>query len=93
MQPQEQQVLNQPDPKTAMAMRMKQLDAQTRTQMGQMKAQTEQQKNMLEFKAKTGETGERSARELLKLLAQDRIAQWNAMNDANQGTTPPDSGT
>lgn len=92
MQPQEQQMLNQPDPKTAMAMQMKQMDAQTRMQIAQGKQQTEQQKNVLEFKARQGETGERSAREILKMLAQDRIAQWGAMNDANQGTETADSG-
>lgn len=92
MLPQEQQAMNQPDPKTAMAMQMKQLDAQTRTNMGQMKAQTEQQKNVLEFKAKTGETAEKSARELLKLLQQDKVAQWKTLNDANQATETADSG-
>jgi len=92
MQPQEQQAMNQPDPKTAMAMQMKQLDAQTRTNMGQMKAQTEQQKNVLDFKARTGETGEKSARELLKLLQQDSLQQRLALLDARQNAETQDSG-
>jgi hypothetical protein len=93
MQPQEQQALNQPDPKTMMAMQMKQLDAQTRTHAVDSKTQTEQQKNMLEYKARVGETGEKSAREILKLLQKDRADQWSTLNDANQGTETTDSGS
>lgn len=93
MLPQEQQALNQPDPKTAMAMQMKQLDAQVRTGAYQTKAQTETQKNVLEYKARTNETSEASARHLLALLQKDRSDQWKTLNDANQDSASTDSGS
>jgi hypothetical protein len=64
--------MNQPDPATAMEWQKAQLEAQTRTQMGQMKAQTETQKAKLDYESKTQGTGEKSAIEILKLLAKER---------------------
>jgi hypothetical protein len=79
MLPQEQQALNQPDPKTQAIMQKAQLDAQTRTQMGQMKAQSADMATKMDFMAKTGETGEKSARHILGLLSQDRIERLKAL--------------
>lgn len=72
MSPQEQQAMNQPDPETVLDWQKAQLEAQTRTQMGQMKAQTESEKSKLDYQAKTQGTGEKSAIEILKLLAKER---------------------
>ncbi len=69
MEGDEEAKLQQPDPKTQAQMQMKQLDAQTRVQMGQMKAQTEGDKADKMLLAHTNESGEKSARELLKLLS------------------------
>ncbi len=72
MSGEEKKAAMQPDPKTMMEFQKAQLEAQTRVQMGQMKSQTELQTAKMETEAKLTETGEKSARELSKVLAQVR---------------------
>ncbi len=78
MTPQEMQRQQQPDPKTMMDMERAKLEAQTRMQMGQMKAQSEKDKTIADAKVKMHETGEKSAREILKLLQAERQGKLDA---------------
>ena len=66
--PQEMQMMNQPDPKTVAEMKLKEAELQTRLKMGEMKSQTEVQTTQIETMGRLQETGERSARDILKLL-------------------------
>jgi len=68
MNPNEEQRLQQPDPKTMAMLQAKQQDQQVRMAAIQSKHQTESQKNEVDLQTKTNESGEKSARELLKLL-------------------------
>jgi hypothetical protein len=78
MNQQEMQRQQQPDPKTMADMQKAKLEAQTRLQMGQMKAQSEKDKTIADAKTKMHETGEKSARELLKLMQADRQGKLDA---------------
>ena len=72
MSPQEQQAMTQPSPEDLIRLQTKMMDAQTRVQMGQLKAETERAKIAAELDAASNESAEKSARELLKLLASER---------------------
>ena len=61
-------MMNQPDPKTVAEMKLKEAELQTRLKMGEMKSQTEVQTTQIETMGRLQETGERSARDILKLL-------------------------
>jgi len=72
MSPEEQQRMMQPDPKMMMELQKAMIERQTRLEMGQMKAQTELATTRMATDAKLTETGERSAREVLKVLGATR---------------------
>jgi len=72
MSQQEQQAARQPDPKDMLELQKAQMEAQTRMAMGKMKQETDMTTTKMEVGAKLEETGERSARELLKLLKADK---------------------
>ena len=80
MNPQEQQMAQRPDPRTAAMLQAKQMDVQTRTGIASQKSNVQHEKNVLDYKARTGETAERSARELIATLAQDRSDQWDQLS-------------
>ena len=67
--PQEQQMRNAPDPKVQAEMQQKQQELQARMALGKMKSDTELKTTQIETEGKLQETGEKSAREVLKLLA------------------------
>ena len=73
---QEQQALQQPDPKTVAETQMAQQDGQIRIQMGQMKAEIEKLKAHLEYEADIQETEGKDAREILKIVA-DALSSGN----------------
>jgi len=69
MKPEEKQAMMQPDAKMMLEMQKAQMESQTRLQMGKMKSETELETTKMETGARLTETGERSARELSKVLA------------------------
>jgi len=71
MTTQEQQVMNQPDPKTMMEMAKAELEARTRKEMGMMKLMGERER----IAAETQGSAESSAIEIMKLMQKDR-ADW-----------------
>jgi hypothetical protein len=81
MQPDEMKRMQQPDAKTMMDWQKAQLEAQTRTKMGQMKSDTEMAKVKSNTVVKMSETGEKSARELVKLLAAGKSAPSDESNE------------
>lgn len=72
MSPQEQQQMNQPDPKTMLDWQKAQLEAQVRREAFQSKSQTELQTAQMDFQARTHGTAEKSAIEAIKALVKDR---------------------
>jgi len=64
----EERAMIQTPPELAAQLQAKALEAETRLRMGAMKAQTELAKVKASAQAKMEETGEKSAREILKLL-------------------------
>jgi hypothetical protein len=85
MSPQEQQAMNQPDPKMMLEMQKAQMEAQVRREMGQMKMQTEDQKAKLDYAARTQGVSEKSAVELVKLLQKERADAWSRNDKSKSG--------
>lgn len=72
--PQEQQARQQPPPQVNAQLQAKQLEAQTRTQIMQMKLQGDAQTAQVAADAKANETQEKSAIEILKLMIAEKTA-------------------
>lgn len=68
MNDQEKEAMKQPDPQTQAKIQLAQMDAQIRTQMGEMKHKSEMTKHQLDYQARSEETEEKSAREMVKVF-------------------------
>lgn len=78
MTPQEKQASSQPDPKTMAEMQKAQMERQTRLEMGQMAAQTDMAKIQSDHEIAMTKEEEASAREILKLIADELLSGGDA---------------
>lgn len=85
MNEEEKKAMNQPDPKMMMELRKAMMEAQTRLSMGDKKALVELIKARLEHDAAMTETGEKSARELSKILAGRNSGDGSKKTDRESG--------